>query len=437
MNLSIKKIASLVLVLSLVMVAIVPTTLGGADETAIRLSRDDVGQMAVDYSPTVKGLETQVTTMSTQYTDLKKAMDGLDALYDLLPSYKGLYNSYQAANAIPPNYGKYLELASSADGGEQAQAARMIDGDDAGDVAPVDGTDDEEALEVVVGEPAASMDTAAETALDTEVSNPANMSVALYGQYIALAPQFTAMGITNPNLSSSEEFDTFVYPVKVSTNALSTGLKSLSIATESAKAGIKSGATSLYDTVLMMEGILELQEQSYLIADNDYKSAIKKHENGQMSDIDFTIASNKAEIAKRNRDKMVRDVENLEMSLNIMLGQDVTAELDLFTPLLEEPILQELEFYIGRGLEERSEIETAKNTLNSKEYILEIYDDYFPNSHNEYEVAESDYLIAKMDYDKVVLETEVNIREAYFNLLEKKREFAGQGLGKTQQLQYI
>lgn len=59
--------------------------------------------------------------------------------------------------------------------------------------------------------------------------------------------------------------------------------------------------------------------------------------------------------------------------------------------------------------------------MNSKEYILEIYDDYFPNSHNEYEVAESDYLIAKMDYDKVVLETEVNIREAYFNLLEKKK----------------
>lgn len=423
MNLSYKKILVGSLVIMLTMVTAMMPGLS-AEEAVIRLGRAEAAQKAVDYSPTVKNLEMQVTNMSTTYTDLADAMSGLEALYDLLPTYKTLYNSYQAIDNLThvddanhsDNYYDYLRLITSLDAGENAQALRMIDLNDVG--------------EVVVGEPAASMDVDAETALLAAVGNPANMQPAAYGQYAALQPQFAAAGITNPNLSKDEEFDTFVYPISVSTLELSAGLKALSSGAESAKVGVETGALTLYDTILMLEGYLTMQEMSYASALEAFESAELKYQNGQISVTDYTIAKNNEEIARRNRDKMARDVENTMMSLNVMLGQDVTAQLDLFTPILEPMAIQDLQSYIDKGLAERSEVVSAKDTLDNKESIFDIYEDYYSKSSDEYQVAKSAVTIAEFDYDKAKLETEINIRAAYQNLLEKKQNL------ETKQLAY-
>lgn len=394
------KLIAGVLVMGLTASAVLAPMTMSADEAVIKLSREEVGQMAVDASATVRDLEISQQDLATQFTEMNDAMKGLQALYDLLPRYKELYNKFVTVSAIP-NYTDYLGYALAF----PADIALMLNGAE----------DPGEALMPWVG-----LSDGEETALALEVVDPNNMTPAEFGEYSAYQPQFAAMGITDPNLSKEEEYDIFAYPIKGGTMAMQVGVLSMGVGIDVAEVGIASGAETLYDTILMMEGILALQEGSFQMAYSDFVNAREKYLKGQMSEMDFIMMRNKEEIARRNRDSMQRQVDNLVMSFNLMLGLDVDAQIELTTEVEQKVTLESLDFYVERGLKERNEVESFEITHGQKVSDFDLVADYFSKSSYTYKIAKAELEQMNIEETAMLMDIEQNIREAYLNVLEKE-----------------
>lgn len=409
MNLSYKKLIASALLVTTVLVTTLSPTAMLADETVIKLSRDQVGQMAVESGSAVRDLELSQKDLVIQYGEVKTAMDGLQAAFDLLPTYRGMYNSY---NALDSNHKMYLSLITSSDPLDQAEAIEMIDGV----VDLPETTDDEKALKELAE--------AAELALSAAVTEPAVWGPSAYGQFLAMQKSFAIAGVSNPNLSNREEYEIFASPINDTLASMQSGIVGLTIGIDSARAGVSSGAETLYDSLLGLEEILALQESNYQIALNDFTNAKERYLKGQLSEVDYLISANKEEIARRNRNSMQRNVDNLMMSFNLMLGQDMMAQLELATEVKSSVELETLDAYIERGLKERSEILTAENTLNQSQSSFSLIDDYFNTSSDKYRAAEKELEVAKRDLESAKVDVEYNIRKAYLNVTEKKENLS-------------
>lgn len=399
-----KAIISLVLVLSL-MVTMLLTNTTDAAEGEIHIKRDEVGQMALDNSRVVADLETTRNSLITQFSDMNAMTSGLKILHDQLPAYQGLYTWYQAMAAIP-NYHTYLGLAANP--ATAAQAALMIDEVDNGDLT--------------VGE---------ETALKAAVANPANMQVADYLGYAALQPQYAAMGITDPNIDKETEYDTFVYPIEIAPFALQNGVTSISRNITLAEKGIASGGRAIYDAILQLEGILAITKTSYDSARNDFSSAEKRYASGMVSEISYETSKNKQAIAHMNHRSMIRQVNNLKMNLNVMLGQDVMAKISLTQPTSEDIELIDLlpiETYIERALEERNELITNYENYNLKKLEFDKIDDYFSSSSNKYKATELELKDLEYEKESLLMSIEQEIRNAYVDIAQKREDLELKGL---------
>jgi hypothetical protein len=396
MALSWKKVVAGTLVMSTVLVTTLIPISSSADETVIKLNKEDVGEIVLEYSPAIKQLAKAETDLAKQHQDLNSAMSGIKALQDGLDGYKVLYN---IEAAMTDNARTYFGLLLAGDG---ATAATMID-----EVA---------GPTLTLGE---------ETALKAEINALAagGFTVAEYGQFQGLKAAYEAAGITDPNLNSSEEYEKFVAPLN-GLYSMQTALMNLGITKETTEMAIANGAKSLFDAVLMLEDFQALQQLSYDMAFNDRQAAVYNYNSGKISLTDYLIIQNKLEIAKRNLDKMNRDVENMVMSLNAMLGQDITAKLELEREEWSPKSIASLEYYIEKGLKERNELETFNNSKQEKLNEYENVKEYFSKSSNTYKIIELE--VAQLDIEESILKAtiEENIRLAYMNFLEKKENLS-------------
>ncbi len=406
LNKNIKKIMAIALSLSLCFSLLSYTNMN-ADETVVTLNRDEVGQMAVDHSTMIVGLENTQSDLIRQFSSLKNRMAGLNNMYSNLGTYKLLYQQYLAMAAIPYYYDY---LAKAIVPATIAEAATMVDGD----------FDNNETY--ILEE---------ETALNAAFSQPTTMTAESYGAYLALKMQFDLVGITNPTaVTKEDEYNTFVYPIKVAPRALQNGVVGLTIGIQDASAGISNGAVALFDTILMLEGYEALQLGSYTMAKNDLDSASKRYNIGQISEIDYQISINKERIAQLNYDKMVRDVENLKMNYNVMLGQDVTTRIELSTESIVEPVEFELgtmASYIEKGLKERNEFKTQVNDYSFATLEFDLIDDYFRSSSNKYKAAAAELRNSELKQKQLLTKINQEIRKAYLNVLEKEENLVHKG----------
>ena len=120
-----------VLMAAALMVTMIAPSGSMADDSVVEIRRQDVGQIALDYSPVVKGLELNRMNLSQSYLDLVDQMSFLEQAYDGLDDYAGLYDFY---NGMSPNYQGWLTVSVAAAGDTTNAAltlllAEMTDGD--------------------------------------------------------------------------------------------------------------------------------------------------------------------------------------------------------------------------------------------------------------------------------------------------------------------
>lgn len=372
--------------LSIVLLMTLLASSGSIAETKpLKLSKEDAKALVINYSPIIKGLEKSRNDLVRSFSSLNKNLSGLQTLYDYLPQYKQLYNLYQQMVLIP-DYVGYLQIA--------------ILGNVVNTTAYV----------------------TAHPALAAPIADPNNMTVIQYGTFVSLQPQFALIGITDPNLSSAQEYELFISPLRSSTMSMQTGVMNLGIAVDSTKAALKSGVETLYDSVILLEGYLELQEMSYTMAKSDFETASKKYKSGLISKAALETAENKQRIAVLNRDSMLREVDNLKMRLNLMLGLDVTTVLELTTTNVINPTLGSLDEYISQGLEARNEMQTFKNDHQNVTYQFTLIKGYYSPSSPTYKVAEAE--VKDSEYKKLQLEQQITleINKAYLDAIEKEHE---------------
>lgn len=391
---------SLVVSAGIFAVQAVPTS---GTTTAVVIDRDDVGDLAVAYSSMISGLEKTRLDLSTTYSDMKRQLEGLETLYDNLSSYQMLYDFY---NAMPSAYQTYLGVALvTPQTLDVYRAALFVDNPANPDIV---------VLDVIIADIAGTPE---------HVAN--YMSIENYGAYVALKAGYDAMGITNPHLSKQEEYDTFVYPLEVAPMQLQTSMMSLGVSIEQAKASLAAGATSLYDGILTLEGYKALQIQSYMVAKNDYLKADSQYSRGLISETAYQKAVNDEKIARMAKDSMIRQVDNLVMQLNVMLGQDVTTELTLSTPagLAMPEELLDVEVYIARALENRAELKTLAYDIMYKEHEVSYIEKYFSSSNLNRKIAAAELEALNTSVATKKRDIEAEIRQAYMNVQETEKAY--------------
>lgn len=394
-----KKINSLILVIILISMIWIPTSLK-ADNSTIEIKREEVKDMAITYSPMIKGMELDRINLSQNYNDLKKQMEGLEMLYVQLDEYKRVYNLY---DSMSENYQLYLLVAS--DPTRMAEVPLLLDADD-------ENFPDTN-----------NLSNAEETVLVLEVANPSNMQIPDYMAYTMMVPQFEMMGIMDPNLSKEEEYNRFISPTKIAPAGMQNGMMILGVGIEQASSGIGGGAEALYDAIQMLKGYEQLQEMNKDMATKSLKDIEKRYELGQISELAYKQAINDEKIAILNYETMKRDVDNMIMNLNVMLGKEVTTKLALVDGVKKPVLFGSLDIYIERGLKERGEILSNSYNKSNKENEIKYVEAYLRRSSIEYKRLNNN--IIDLDLEKAYLDDLiiVDIKKAYANVISKGEEY--------------
>lgn len=354
-----------------------------AESVPLKLSKEEAKNLVVTYSPILKQLEKSKTDLVMNYSSLNKSLSGLKTLYDYLPRYKVLYNLYQQMRLID-KYDQYLALAIQ---GNIAVTTQFLANN--GDVA-------------------------------VAVADPSNMTVEQYGEYLVLAQQFALISISNPNLSPAQEYETFISPLHASTMSMQTGIMNLGITSDATKESLRFGIDTLYDTLLMLQGYQELQSMNYAMAKNNFDSAEKKYKAGLLSKTAYDKEYNKQAIAYLNMDTMNREVENLTMQLNLMLGLNITTELELTTQKVIEPTLGSLNEYVQRGLSERSEMLINKNNYQNSVFQFGLIKGYYSSSSLNYKISEAEVSDFELEKEQLMQQITLEINKAYLNAIDKE-----------------
>jgi outer membrane protein TolC len=219
-----------------------------------------------------------------------------------------------------------------------------------------------------------------------------------YGTYLGLQSAFSAMGITSPNISKSQEYNMFIYPLEVVPKSLQNGMAQLRIGLDQAEAGVASGGEGLFDGAKQLEGVVALQKLNYEIAQDALVTAEKKFEYGQISEGAYETAANDEKIAALNYQTIQRQYDNLMMQMNVMLGQEVLTTTVLISEVGDLVELNTLDTYIESGLKKRAELKTNSANIAYQSDILDYTDKYLGTRSIDYKTAENalaDYALEK------------------------------------------
>lgn len=370
-----------------------------AEDETLQLTRDTFIEEAVSYSGTIRELDVQLEGLVNQHQSMSSMLDGMEQLYDNLDMYQDLYNQAQYTKNSDASYWRYLQLAYRLGQGETLTVPEQTEM----------GT-----LALAYGDLANP---------DPDKIDPTYMTIMNYGIYLNIKPAFDQLGLADPNLSRAEEYEMFVYPLEVAPIALENGIMQLKRGIELATIGTATGMGQLYDSYGMLVGYLDLQEQNYTVAREKYEADITRHQLGRLSDADYEASKNSMEIAKLNRDTMERQVNNLKMNMNRMLGRKPEAPLDIQVTgkaFIPQP-LEDVDVYINRALEKRNEILTQEEALRAKEIEMTEVDKFFSDSKDTYKATALELEVLKSQMESVKNDIQIEIISAYQNVLEKEK----------------
>lgn len=230
-----------------------------------------------------------------------------------------------------------------------------------------------------------------------------------------------AFGIETPTVSPSQEYESFIAPIYVGTRSLQSGIESMKDGIVSAGDGLEVGGKQLYNTVLMMEGLMDILNLSYETSLTNYNSAQARHKNGLISDFSLNMSKNDMEVARLNAEVMERNILDLKMNMNVMMGREVTSDFQVTPEEVTTTKLQNVQFYIDKALVERNEIISLNRSIEDQEYKMLFIRNRFNSDDTEYILEKKNMELLNIDLQNTQNAITIEIRGAYNDVLEKER----------------
>ncbi len=252
------------------------------------------------------------------------------------------------------------------------------------------------------------------------IAAPDTMTMGELGEYYFIGDYMRMFGIKSKTVSAQQEYDVFIAPIYISNRSIKSGIESLKDGVISASDAIEVGATQLYNTVLMMNGLMELLELTYSASSTNYDFAVKRHDKGLLTDISLKISYNEMLSAKLNRDKMIRDIENLKMNMNIMMGKKATVAFTVGTVEVSTIELYKLNNYIDSALVQRSEIISLNRAIEDQDFKRMFIRNTFAKTDIQYILEQKQLELLKIDLANTKNNITLEIHKAYNNILEKE-----------------
>ena len=241
-----------------------------------------------------------------------------------------------------------------------------------------------------------------------------------YAQYNGYGSAMSLFGINTLTVSPDQEYETFILPSYLGTRSLQSGIESLEEGIVSAKGGISVGGKQLYNTVLMLTDLLDILDLSYETSVTNYNHAKEKNQKGLISDISLQINYNNMVTAELNKNKMIRDIDNLKMSMNVMMGRSPSEQFNVESTGTTIVELRSVESYINEAIVQRSEIISLNRSVEDQEFKRIFVKDIYSQSDNRYVIEEKQLELYKVQLEEAVNDITVEVYKAFNDVHEKE-----------------
>lgn len=379
-----------------------------AEEEVPVLTKEAFIEEVLTDNSTIRGLEQQLEDLNDQLDGLNAASSGMGAVHGLVPRYNGLGTKY--LYTLDNGGARYKELL----------------------------------IEILVNNPMSPKDPGQLAADIGEISglyaalpvDEQNQTITYteFVEYDGYRILMFSFGIDTPTVSAQQEYDAFIAPIYVGTRGLQSGVAALEDGIQSAADGLEVGAKQLYNTVLMLEGLQHVLELSYETSVTNYESALARFEKGLLTERSLRMSENDMIAAGLNRDKMVRDIDNLRMNMNVMMGTEVTADFAVEEEEVTITELKNVKYYIDKALAERNEIVSINRSIEDQDYKMLFIRGRFTSSDNQYILEKKNMELLEIDLAMKQNDITIEIRGAYNDVkeLERSLEIAYLDLAEAQ-----
>ncbi|WP_368490045.1 TolC family protein [Clostridium sp. BJN0013] len=182
---------------------------------------------------------------------------------------------------------------------------------------------------------------------------------------------------------------------------------------EVAKNEVKLAAYTEYQTVMNSKDSLDLQQQEFSNAEEQYKSAQLKLNLGIMSQADVKQAEISYYDAKAQLNKAQREYDLQIMNLNKVFDIDVYVKYDVLLKdkITESPYIRSYDDYVNDALKNRAEILNNQENINLQKFEFNIIRGVYPSKYDAmYKIGQYNVEQANdtLDLNKITITTEIN-----------------------------
>jgi len=402
-----KKTIALMLVASLSYGVFMTSSGVMAEEEVPVLSKEDFINEVLTDNRTISGLEDQLVDMEDQLDSLESMSSYLGSVHSLVPRYNVLGEKYLATKDND-TYFRYLSLGAKMAG------------------VPVAATVDEMTEWGI-------LDASLTAEQKAEI-----MTVPEYLEYLGYQDALFMFGLTGKTVTAQEEYDTFIVPIYIGHRSLTSGMDSMKDGIVSAKKGLEVGASQLYNTVLMLSDLQEIMDLTYETSKTNYQSVKEKYDKGLLTESSLLISENDMVIAQLNSEKMARNIDNLKMNMNIMMGRQATEVFDVTQVEARVTELKNVDYYIEEALVQRSEIIGLNRSIEDQTFKKTFVNNTFSKDDYQYKLEAKNMDLLELDLESTknditveiyklyndVSEAEQALDIAYQDLAEAKRQYS-------------
>lgn len=363
-----------------------------AEEEVPLLTKEAFLENVLNDNLTVIGLEDQLEDLNDQLDSLGTYSSAITSVHSLVDEYNRLGEKVIYTKENQP---RLMEIIFN-----------MVVGSPV--VSPAVHPDQVEYVSILAGLSAED--------LDSLMTNPGE-----YAIYVGYGSVMSQFGINTPTVTPDQEYETFILPSYIGTSSLQSGIVALEEGIDSAKGGLSVGGKQLYNTVLMLTDLLDVLNLSYETSVTNYEQAKDKFDKGLIAEISLQVNYNNMISAALNRDKMVRDIDNLKMSMNVMMGRSPNEVFNIETTGTTIIELRSVESYINEALAQRSEIISLNRSIEDQEYKRIFVGDIYEETDNRYIIEAKQLELYKIELEEAQRDITVEVYKAFNDVIEKEK----------------
>ncbi len=414
------------LVLMTILLSFTSNVLNAKEETneaIIRLTKEAAILKASERSSLVRGLKSNLRNISYSYNKMTEDLRMLNSLYDLMPRYKALFVKNEKT-LMRVDYYRYLVLKTKAPIDQARlvvinQALSTLEALADPTVEEVNEIVDLTAEKGLIVTRASQLATLEPTITLADLQNTQLLSLNEFAEFNAITEMFSLLGIHLP-LTSSQEYDIFIYPLQIVPMTFATNIETTRIALDTEKERLKINTSHTYNSLLILHSASKQQLSQVQLLEKDKQSMARKYELGLAAAYDAKQAQYDYEIALLEMKKMDRDIDTQEMAFKKMLGLELNKELELVDDYKTVTAFNPIETYIESALKNRNEIKTAQISVKEKKNERDYANIYLSSASDPYKIIEAKYQESELTLQQRQQSIEMEIRNAFADVQNKQ-----------------